>query len=248
MKYILSPLYNLWKIYIGCVFIVTLLLFYPVLYIFIHFETLKQYSFKINIFWSRCVSILCFYAVEKSGKTPHSKMPFIIIANHTSYLDIFLLYRILPKNKFIFMGKSELLKYPLVKTYFKKLNIPVDRRSTIKSAKAFIQARKALKKDWCIAVFPEGGIFDSTPQMSPFKNGAFQLAKSAQSAILPITFKNNYRLFSDPSYFLSSAMPGLVKVHIHQLISKEKVEGSEINDLKNKTYHSIASFLPKKND
>lgn len=248
MKTILSPFYNLWKIYIGLVFVVTLILFYPLLWVFISVESLKPYSFKINVFWSRCVSILCFYAVESSGEQEISQDPFIIIANHTSYLDIFMLYRVLPCNKFLFLGKSELLKYPLVKTYFKKLNIPVDRSSTIKSAKAFIQARKALKNDWCITVFPEGGIFDPTPQMSPFKNGAFQLAKSAQGAILPLTFMNNYKLFSDPTYFFSSAMPGLVKVHIHPPIKKSEVYNSDLNELKIRTYHSIASLLPKKND
>lgn len=248
MKTILSPLYNLWKIYIGLVFVITLILFYPILWIFLSFESLKPYSFKINIFWSRCVSILCFYAVENTGEEIPSQDAFIIIANHTSYLDIFMLYRMLPNNKFLFLGKSELLKYPLVKTYFKKLNIPVDRTSTIKSAKAFIQARKALQNDWCITVFPEGGILDPTPNMGPFKSGAFQLAKSAQTAILPITFMNNYRLFSDPSYLLFPAMPGLVKVHIHPLISKDETAYTDLNELKNKTYHSIASFLPKKND
>lgn len=229
-------------------FIITLLLFYPLLYLFISFESLKPYSFKINVLWSRCLSILCFYAVERTGADNISKKPFIIVANHTSYLDIFLLYRILPNNKFLFLGKSELLKYPLVKSFFKKLNIPVDRTSTIKSAKAFIQAKKALENNWCIAVFPEGGIFDPTPHMVPFKNGAFQLAKSTQTAILPITFMNNYRLFSDPSYFFSPAMPGLVNVHIHPLIDQEEVFISTLKDLKNETYHDIASFLPKKND
>ena len=248
MKYILSPIFNLWKIYIGIVFIITLILFYPLLWVFISIESLKPYSFKINIFWSRCVSILCFYAVEESGENIAAQDPFIIVANHTSYLDIFMLYRILPHNKFLFLGKSEILKYPLVKTYFKKLNIPVDRSSTVKSAKAFIQARKALQEGWCIVVFPEGGIFDPTSQMSPFKNGAFQLAKSAKRSILPITFINNYRLFSDPSYIISSAMPGLVKVHIHPLIGKNEVLDSDLDDLKNKTYHRIASFLVKKND
>lgn len=247
MKYILSPFYNLWKIYIGSVFIVTLILFYPIFWILLNFESLKHYSFKINIIWSRCISILCFYAVEKSDENIASQDPFVIIANHTSYLDIFLLYRILPKNRFIFLGKSELLKYPLVKTFFKKLNISVDRKSSVQSAKAFIQARKALQNGWCIVLFPEGGILDPTSHMSSFKNGAFQLAKSSNRSILPLTFINNYKLFSDPTYIFSPAMPGLVRVHVHSLINQNEVFNSDLNDLSNKTYHKIASFLPKNN-
>ena len=50
------------------------------------------------------------------------------MANHTSYLDIFLMYSILPKYPFVFLGKSEILSYPLIGTFFKDLNVPVDRK------------------------------------------------------------------------------------------------------------------------
>src|SRR5690554_600870 len=197
MKYILGIIYYSWKLYIGVIFGLTLLLFYPVLLFVLSFDKLQHHSFKINVMWSRCMRIFCFYAVEQNRIIPQSEEPYVIIANHTSYLDIFILYSALPQQKFIFMGKSEILNYPLVKTFFKKLNIPVDRSSTIRSAKAFIQAKKALKKGWGIVIFPEGGIPDSAPQMAPFKDGAFQLAKSASCSILPITFINHFKLFSD---------------------------------------------------
>src|SRR5690554_828020 len=247
MKYILGAVYYLWKLYIGLAFAITLVLFYPFLLFFIYNEKLKPYTFKINICWSRCMRILCFYAVEKSGEENIAEGPFVLAANHSSYLDIFLLYSILPEHKFLFMGKSEILNYPLVKTFFKKLNIPVDRSSTIKSAKAFIQARKEIQKGWSIVIFPEGGIPENAPQLAPFKNGAFQLAKSAKCAVLPLTFMNNYYLFSDPDHFHSPAMPGLVKVHIHPIISKAEIENNEAEVTKEKTYQLIGSYLPQKN-
>src|SRR5690554_115310 len=188
MKYILAPIYYLWKIYIGLMFGLTLLFFYPPLLFVLSFDQWKHHSFKINTFWSRCMRVLCFYAVEQNKKVISDEKPLIIIANHTSYLDIFLLYSILPQQKFIFMGKNEILKYPLVKTFFKKLNIPVDRKSSARSARAFIQAKKALKEGWSIVIFPEGGIPDDAPKLGPFKEGAFRLAKSAKCPILPITF------------------------------------------------------------
>jgi 1-acyl-sn-glycerol-3-phosphate acyltransferase len=247
MKYILGTFYYLWKIYIGLAFALTLIIFYPFLLIFIYTESLKPFTFKINILWSRCMRILCFYAVEKNNSDVVNEGPYILIANHSSYLDIFLLYSILPDHKFLFMGKSEILNYPLVKTFFKKLNIPVDRSSSIKSAKAFIQAKKEIKKGWSIVIFPEGGIPDNTPQLAPFKNGAFQLAKAAQCPILPITFINNFYLFSDPDSYCSPAMPGRVKVHVHPMITKEEVENNDTDVMKEKTYQLVGSYLPQKN-
>ncbi|WP_107039550.1 lysophospholipid acyltransferase family protein [Brumimicrobium mesophilum] len=244
MRNTIGLVYYSWKIYIGVVFAITLLLFYPVLLFVLSFEKLRPLSFKINIMWSRCMRIFCFYAVEVNRKVAKTDEPFIIVANHTSYLDIFILYSILPQQKFIFMGKSEILKYPLVKTFFKKLNIPVDRKSSIRSAKAFIQAKKELKNGWSIVIFPEGGIPDCAPTLVPFKDGAFQLAKTSSVSILPITFRNHFKLFSDPDTFCAPAMPGLSKIHIHEMIGKEEIVKEEMNTIKEKTYQVIDSYLP----
>lgn len=229
-------------------FAITLLVFYLPLLFVLSFESLKPLSFKINVVWSRCMRILCFYAVEQNRELQKKDSPFIIIANHTSYLDIFMLYSTLPHQKFIFMGKSEILSYPLVKTFFKKLNIPVDRKSPIRSAKAFIQAKKAIANGWSIVIFPEGGIPDCAPELAPFKIGAFQLAKSTSTPILPITFVNHYYLFSDPEEFCSPAMPGLIKIHLHKTITEEEIQGEDVERIKEKTYQTIRSYLPQKND
>lgn len=245
MKYFLALFYNLWKIYVGIIFLLTLLLFYLLLLPFLYIESLKKYTFKINVIWSRTISILCFYRLKIDSDYSPSSEPKVIIANHSSYLDIFLLYCTLPNEPFLFMGKKEILTYPLLKTFFKRLNIPVDRSSSIQSAKAFIRAKSELKNGWSIVIFPEGGIFEEAPKLHPFKNGAFNLAKSANCAILPLTFQNNYRLLSDPTSPLKSAYPGIVKVKIHTLISPEEVEKSSIEELNQKSFDKIAAYLPK---
>lgn len=247
MKYPLAILFNLWKLYIGVVFAITLILFYPFFIFILWNENLKKIAFPINIFWSRVMRILCFYAIELEGTNDKKDKPFIICANHTSYLDIFFMYSIIPNNRFLFMGKSEILSYPLVKTFFKKLNIPVDRSNRIKAAKSFIQARNAMVKDWSIVIFPEGGIPDETPYLIPFKNGTFHLAKAAKVGILPITFVNNHRLFSDPEAVFGSAMPGLARISIHPFISEEEVARMNPSAMNKRVYDEINTSLPQKN-
>lgn len=239
MKIVSAIFYNAWKLHIGMMFCVSLVLFYPFLFLVLQKESWKKYSFPINTLWSRVMRMLCFYAVEVDGEVPKSKDAFVIIANHTSYLDIFLMNSILPNTRFLFMGKSEILSYPLVKTFFKRLNIPVFRGDRLKAAKAFIQAKREIKKGWSIVIFPEGRIPDHNPTTIPFKEGAFKLAKSVGIGIVPITFHNNYALFSDPEHFFKSAMPGLVKVTIHPHITPEQVESTTENDLRAVAFNLI---------
>lgn len=222
----------LFKMYVGVVFLITLLIFYLPIVILLSRESWKKYAFKVHIVWCYTFRILACFHVRfcKRGKLPEG--PYIIIANHASYLDIFIMYSIMPQHPFLFMGKSEILKYPLMKTLFKRLNIPVFRNDRIKAAKSFIQAKKALACGWSIIIFPEGTIPDENwPQMIPFKEGAFKLAKSANVPLVPITFTNNYYLFSDPECILGPARPGISHVYLHDYISRETVEKLSAEEL-----------------
>jgi len=142
------------------------------------------------------------------------------------------------------MGKGEILSYPLVKTYFKRLNIPVHRNDRLKAGRAFVQAKQAIQEGWSIVIFPEGGIPDDhCPSMIAFKEGAFKLAKGAGIPIVPITFIDNYHLFSDPSDVFGPAHPGISRVYMHPVISKEEVNHLSEKELSQKTFDIIAAPL-----
>lgn len=188
--------------------------------------------------------IFCFYPVRKKGDSKLPDGPYVIIANHASYLDIFLMYSILPKHPFLFLGKAEILSYPIIGTYFKNLNIPVYRKAKNKAGKSLIMAEKAVKEGWSIAIFPEGGIPDSNcPKMIPFKTGAFKLAKSLNLPIVCLTFENNYFLFSDPSEILGPARPGISNIHIHDIINQREVASLSIEELSQKAFDIINAPL-----
>lgn len=182
--------------------------------------------------------------VKRIGTSPQLDKPAMIIANHTSYLDIFMMYSLLPSNRFLFMGKSELLSYPLLNLFFKRLNIPVHRNDKRKAALSFIQAKQALKDGWSIVIFPEGGIPDeSLPSMIPFKSGAFKLAKSAKVPIIPITFLDHYHLFSDPTQILGPAHPGKSRVCFHPIIADETVADLKEEELSRLVFSTISKPL-----
>ena len=244
MKLLLGILSFTYKLYVGCVFVVTLLFFYPFLWMTLSRKGWRKYSFPINVMWSYAVRILTFVHVWKMNKITIPKGPYLIIANHTSCFDIFLMYSLLPNHRFLFLGKAEILSYPLIKTFFKRLNIPVYRTDRLKAAKSIIDAQHAVQAGWSIVLFPEGGYQDENlPQLMAFKAGAFKLAKREKVPIVALTFLDNYHIFSDPFLFLGPAHPGISRVVFHPVITVEMIEQLSENELKEMCYELIASPL-----
>lgn len=235
MRIIRGILSLIWKIYVGIVFAVFALALYPFFALLLSNKNWKKTSFRLFVFWSWMMRVFCFYSVKKVKNAPIPNGPYIIISNHSSYLDIFFMHSLMPKHPFLFLGKGEILGYPIIRTYFKGLNIPVHRKDRAKAAQSFVMAKKAVKEGWSLVIFPEGTIPDEgTPKMIPFKAGAFKLAKALNIPIVPITFTNNWQLFSDPTDILGVARPGVSKVYIHPHISTEEMadlSDKELSDL-----------------
>lgn len=244
MRYLTGSLSLLWKFYIAVVFFFWAIVLYPIFQITVSFKKTKPQSFNIFILWSYLFRICCFYPLRKILHAPMPEGPYIIVANHTSYLDIFFMYSLLPQYPFMFMGKSEILSYPLVSTYFKNMNVPVDRSSKSRSTRAFMGALQAYRDGYALAIFPEATFpTENLPQMLPFKSGAFKLAKQLEAPILPLTFMNNYLLFSEPTMWLGPARPGLAVVHIHPIISVDEVKTMSENELRERCFSTIEKPL-----
>ena len=232
------------KLYLALLFLVTLVLFYiPILLLLLREDTKKK-AFPIFVFWCRLICLLAGYRVKPRSTYEVPEAPFVLIANHTSFLDIVFMYLLFPKHPFLFLGKAELLKVPLVKTFFKRLHIPVYRKGGPNANKALETADKAIKDGWCVIIFPEGGIKENlVPALQPFKDGAFRLAKTNSVPLVPITFMNNHDLFQDPAAKHSLARPGVADVVVHSIITKDTVLLNEITELKAIAFERINSPL-----
>ena len=246
MKLLLGLLRNLWKIYIFLIFSILAILMYPFLRLVLLRKAWKKFSFKLFVIWSWLMRIFCFYIVRVVDRSKMPDGPFIIVANHTSYLDIFFMYSMLPKNAFVFLGKSEILTYPIIRTYFKNLNIPVFRFDRKKVGLSFTLAVEAIREGWSLVIFSEGTIpSENIPKMLPFKNGAFKIAKEAKVPIVPITFTTNHLLFSDPTMFFGPARPGVSRYYVGPYISKEEVERMSFSELKKLCFERVEAPLRK---
>lgn len=233
-------IYLLYKVYVGIIFVITAILFYPALLVLLLIHKRNRSTFPVFVLWSTVFRYASFFFLRVHGQQPRFDQPIIIVSNHASYLDIFLMHSVFPKQHFLFLGKSEILSYPLIRRYFKGLHIPVFRNNKLKAAKSFVLAKEALRENWSLVIFPEGTIPDTNnPKMIDFKEGAFRLAKDLKVGIQPLTYVNNHRLFSDPTQLLGSAHPGISKVIIHPFISADEVNALNVEALLTKCYSTI---------
>jgi 1-acyl-sn-glycerol-3-phosphate acyltransferase len=229
----------IWKTYFLLYFSVTLILLFPLFYLFLLHRSLYPYAFVLKKFWAR---VLAFgggvYPSVTWDYKPQKDQTFIIVSNHTSYLDIVISYCFL-SHYFVFMGKEELRKLPLFRIFFKDMNITVNRKSKLGSHRAFLRAASELKMGRSVMIFPEGTISKKAPKMQPFKNGAFKLAIDLQIPILPVTFMDNYKLLEDKPYFRGIMRPGISRIVVHKPIATTGISEAGLERLKETVKETI---------
>lgn len=167
---------------------------------------------------------------------------YIFCANHTSNLDI-ILFCILARGRYHFMGKEELTKNPVLGIFFRTIDIAVNRQSKISSFRAFKKAAENLENGMSLIIFPEGRIDDVYPPvLQSFKSGPFRLAIEKNIPIVPVSVKNAWKIMWDDGLKYGTR-PGIVDVYVHEpiLTSILAVENDEV--LKEEVYNKINSKL-----
>jgi len=184
-----------------------------------------------------------FYTIKRKSKLQKGQ-PYIFCPNHTSYLDIMLIYMSIPFY-FHTMGKAELRKVPLFKKFFDRMNIPVNRKSVLDSHRAFMRAGSDIDKGISVTLFPEGTIHHNGPVVGRFKNGPFRLAIDKQIPIVPITFMNNWILLPD-DFPKRIGRPGIAGIIIHEPIETKGMTDADLEQLKDRVHRVIREPLAKR--
>jgi len=232
----------LFKIYFGIFYLITGLLLYPFMVLLVRGEKGIKRGILLKQIWSRVMCAIVFIKVDTTFEEHLSKdKPFIFCPNHFSYLDIVLMYIVLPHN-IAFLGKAEILKWPIISLFFKRgVDIPVFRGSKEDAAKCLVPAGEELLKGRSLIIFPEGKISDHVPRLADFKRGAFSLAIDTGIPIVPITFYNNWKLFSDHTDMFGPAKPGTSKVKVHKPIDPK--DFTDFVSLQEETFRIIEKEL-----
>jgi len=241
--YLTAPLRFLYKMYFLLVFFLLAFLLYPLFFFLLRSKKNVHKAFKLKRLWARVLCGLTFVKVRITGKENLIQTPCVICANHASYLDIVVMFVVMP-HTFLFLGKAELLQWPIIRIFFRNMDIPVDRSNSFKARESIELTKQAVQEGFSIAIFPEGLIpVENVPKMKPFKRGAFVLAMTQEVPILPITFSTNWKLFATESHPFGAGCPGVSKVIIHPTISTKGMEESQMMSLIKKTFDTIESGI-----
>ena len=234
--------------YFGLVYLTSSLVLWLPIFLFVRGKKKYRVAKQIRTFWAKFLTTLIGIKIDvKYESSVIEKQNYIICANHKSYLDIILMYLIINKD-FAFLGKSEILKWPVINIFFKRgIDITVYRGSKTRSHECLQLAEIEIKRGRSVVIFPEGGWDKTGKNMRSFKNGAFQLAIDTKCPILPITFKNNYDLFTDHKDFSGNSKPGLAKVIVHDSISTDNLTREDLVDFRDKTYEVIKTEIEYEN-
>lgn len=118
------------------------------------------------------------------GTLADPRRPYIVVANHESYADVFLISCFPWEMKWL--SKDTMFKIPCMGWMMQMAgDIKLVRGNRDSTLDAIAQCRDRLAKNVSVMIFPEG-TRSRTQEMLPFKDGAFRLAIESQAPVLPI--------------------------------------------------------------
>jgi len=177
---------------------------------------------------ARLVARMTATPVEIVGKEniPSGEGPYVIVLNHASYLDSFVIAATLPLP-FHSVVKAEFSKRFLTRFPLQRLNAEfVERFDTGKSVEDAAHLAEALKAGSPLLFFAES-TFTRAPGLQPFHMGAFKAAADAGVAVIPVAIRGTRSILHADSWFPHH---GAVTVTVGEALNPAEVAKEEGTD------------------
>lgn len=198
MKLIIKLLYRIYQIFIllPIVFIDSIVVATSIMIVCPLLPLRKSVSFSSFMcrIWGRIIVRTTLLPVEIKGEENIQKgQSYIVVANHESCYDIFLIIGYFRQN-LRWMLKASLMRIPFIGGGCKASGfIPVDTSSPSKVHETCETAIKSVCDGVSLMVFPEGRR-SFTGEVGPFRRGAFMIADKLQLPVLPVTISGTFEV------------------------------------------------------
>ena len=207
------------------------------------FDPRKRALHQLTCFWASLYTWLNpAWPVTIGGREKIApETAYVMVANHQSLLDIFILFRLF--NHFKWVSKIENFRIPFI-GWNMRLNdyIPLKRGDKSSILQMLRQCREALARGNSIMMFPEG-TRSVNGRLRRFKDGAFEVAKESGVPILPIVVTGTANALPKRGFVLR----GRHSIHIQVLdaIPADSFADESVEDLTLRVRDLIATELEK---
>ncbi len=208
-------------------------------------RTLESYSQEGPTRWGAAILRAAGVRVQWRDADRLRPRAQILVANHVSLFDIFVLAATLPV-KYSIVGKQELTRFPIFGAAWQKIgHYAVDRTDGKAAVAALSEAAKRIATDAAtIVVFPEGTRSDSD-RMGDFKAGAFVLAIKAQVPIVPVALLGTRPIMPKGSWVIR---PGSVQVRVGEPIETAGMRRADRHALARRAREAVAELLREEDE
>lgn len=243
MKFLKSFLNLLYKIWVGIVFTVFMIILLPGIVLpFFLGPRFGAIGYAFLRLWSWIFSMLTFIRYSFYGQENFRKgQTYIYVSNHTSFLDIPGLTMLLP-GQFRPLAKKELLKIPVFGWIAQSAAIIVDRSSPESRKKSIDRLKNFLNAGISILIFAEGTQNRTANILQPFKDGAFRIAVDTQHPVLPIVVLGAGPLMPPGTINLK---PGRIRIYVGKEIASEGLGSDDVKALKQRTFDAMSEMIAR---
>lgn len=226
---VIAPFLAISTLVIGCLVTVISMLGFP--------------DFASRVFgraWARLNMAVSFIGIELVGREKvDPRQSYVIVANHQSLIDIYVLYGYLGVD-IKWVMKKELRAVPVLGMACEAMgHIIIDRSDTEAAIRTINQARDRIKDGISVVFFPEG-TRSRTGELTPFKKGAFRFAQELGLPILPVTIHKTRDVLPSDS---TALIPGKVKLEFHDPVPTAGTNPEDLGALADHCRDVIAQSL-----
>lgn len=182
-------LYFLWTAF--CMLLIAILLIFAflglVVLVWITPQHQRSRLYILPYYFAKICLFICGIRLKGIENIPVDfSQRYVFIFNHTSNLDP-LISAVATRGKAKFLGKAEILRYPVFGYILKHLYISVDRYNANDRALSVYRLTRAIVEGDSVVIYPEGTRNNGPELLKPFHKGAFQISIDTDVPIVMLT-------------------------------------------------------------
>ena len=169
---------------------------------------------------------------------------YIIMMNHSSFLDVFI-FPLIPRGAWTGVTATENFKIPVFSTIIKRIQaIPIERKNRQAAFESIKQAENVLKQGIHIGILPEGTrTLDG--KIKPLKKGGFHMAINTNTPIIPVGVSGAFEFKPKNRWWMK---PCLVTINIGNPISVDDYTMLGVDGVSTKVENLLKSLSGETNE